>query len=81
MDPDAHALTGWMVTVAGQSANQGTNNLEYPGFDASLGMAAAAWPDGQRATAVRLRSRIARNSLPSRQFGHSSVFATARPTS
>ena len=38
VDPDTHALTGWMVTVAGQSANQGTNNLEYPGFDASLGM-------------------------------------------
>jgi hypothetical protein len=29
--------TGWMVTVTGQSNSSGTNNLEYPTFDVTLG--------------------------------------------
>jgi len=36
-DPGTGALTGWMVTVAGQASNGGTNNLEYPVFDPTLG--------------------------------------------
>ena len=29
-------LTGWLLTVAGKSNNEGTNNLEFPNFDATL---------------------------------------------
>jgi hypothetical protein len=36
-DPTTHVLTGWMVSVTGQSNNEGTNNLEYPVFDPTLG--------------------------------------------
>ena len=31
-------LTGWMVTVTGKSENRGTNNLDYPTFDPTLGI-------------------------------------------
>ena len=38
MDPPNRdmALTGWLLTVAGKSNNEGTNNLEYPNFDPTL---------------------------------------------
>jgi hypothetical protein len=29
-------LTGWSATVTGKSSNEGTNNFEYPTFDASF---------------------------------------------
>ena len=29
-------LTGWLLTVGGKSNNKGTNNLEFPNFDATL---------------------------------------------
>jgi hypothetical protein len=35
-NPDTGALTGWVVTVAGQASHGGTNNLEYPFFDPML---------------------------------------------
>jgi len=35
-------LTGWMVTVTGKSSDHGTNNLEYPTFDLTLGIFPAA---------------------------------------
>lgn len=35
--PENPVLTGWMVTAEGKSANAGTNNLEYPTFDPTLG--------------------------------------------
>lgn len=38
VSPEDTTLTGWMVTVAGQSSNRGTNNLEYPTFDPTLGV-------------------------------------------
>jgi hypothetical protein len=34
--PGSGALTGWVVTVAGQASNRGTNNLEYPYFRPDL---------------------------------------------
>lgn len=37
VSPEDTELTGWMVTVAGQSSKRGTNNLEYPTFDPTLG--------------------------------------------
>ena len=37
VSPEDARLTGWMVTVAGQSSNGGTNNLEYPSYDVTLG--------------------------------------------
>lgn len=36
--PESTVLSGWVVTATGSSANRGTNNLEYPTFDASLGI-------------------------------------------
>jgi hypothetical protein len=35
-DPAAPLLTGWVVSVTGQSSSHGTNNLEYPTFDPTL---------------------------------------------
>jgi hypothetical protein len=35
-DPGTGALTGWMVTAAGQASNAGTNNLEFPIFNPTL---------------------------------------------
>jgi hypothetical protein len=35
--PTDLTLTGWMVTVEGKSHDTGTNNLEYPTFDPTLG--------------------------------------------
>jgi len=35
--PETKHLTGWTVSVAGQSSNRGTNILEYPTFDPTLG--------------------------------------------
>lgn len=35
--PEDTTLTGWMVTVTGKSNNRGTNDLEYPTFDFTLG--------------------------------------------
>jgi hypothetical protein len=37
IDPAAQTLTGWMVTVQGSSNNEGTNVLEFPTFDVTLG--------------------------------------------
>lgn len=36
--PEDSTLTGWMVTVTGKSENRGTNNLEFPTFDPTLGI-------------------------------------------
>jgi hypothetical protein len=36
-DPATPVLTGWMVSVTSQSSAHGTNNLEYPTFDPTLG--------------------------------------------
>ena len=48
--PEDARLTGWMVTVAGQSSNGGTNNLEYPGYDTTLG---GAFPAAVRLSTLR----------------------------
>ena len=37
--PTDLTLTGWMVTVEGSSLFSGTNNLEFPTFDPTLGQA------------------------------------------
>jgi len=34
--PANPVLTGWIVSVTGQSSSNGTNNLEYPTFDPTL---------------------------------------------
>lgn len=34
---DDRSFNGWVVTVTGKSENRGTNNLEYPTFDPTLG--------------------------------------------
>lgn len=49
-NPEDARLTGWMVTVAGQSSNGGTNNLEYPGYDTTLG---GAFPAAVRLSTLR----------------------------
>lgn len=36
--PDNPVLAGWMVSVTGQNSSHGTNNLEYPTFDPTLGI-------------------------------------------
>jgi hypothetical protein len=36
-DPAAPVLTGWVVSVTGFNNSHGTNNLEYPTFDPTLG--------------------------------------------
>ena len=36
--PENPVLTGWMVSVTGQNSSHGTNNLEYPTFDPTLGI-------------------------------------------
>jgi hypothetical protein len=36
--PENPVLTGWMVSVTGQNSSHGTNNLEYPTFDPTLGV-------------------------------------------
>jgi hypothetical protein len=38
--PENPVLTGWVVSVTGQSNSHGTNNLEYPIFDPTLGIPA-----------------------------------------
>lgn len=38
VSPENLSLTGWVVTVEGKSENAGTNNLEYPTFEPTLGM-------------------------------------------
>ena len=43
-------LTGWLVTVAGKSADQGTNNLEFPTNHPSL---FGLYPDATRASTLR----------------------------
>jgi hypothetical protein len=48
--PEDTTLTGWMVTVTGQSNNQGTNNLEFPSFDATL---SNNFPTAVRASTLR----------------------------
>lgn len=35
--PENPVLSGWMVSVTGQNSSHGTNNLEYPTFDPTLG--------------------------------------------
>lgn len=50
VSPDDARLTGWMVTVAGQSSNGGTNNLEYPSYDITLG---GAFPAAVRMSTLR----------------------------
>lgn len=35
---DSTVLSGWVVNAMGSSANSGINNLEYPTFDATLGV-------------------------------------------
>jgi hypothetical protein len=37
VSPDNPLLTGWVVSVTGQNNSHGTNNLEYPTFDPTLG--------------------------------------------
>jgi hypothetical protein len=36
MAPGDTRLTGWLANVMGKSADQGTNDLEYPNFDVTL---------------------------------------------
>ncbi|MEJ2515508.1 MAG: hypothetical protein P8080_07595 [Gammaproteobacteria bacterium] len=48
--PDDPVLTGWMVTAEARAANHGTNNLEYPTFDATLG---GAFVDAARISTLR----------------------------
>jgi hypothetical protein len=36
MGPGDTRLTGWMANIMGKSADEGTNNLEYPNFDVTL---------------------------------------------
>lgn len=50
VSPDDTTLTGWMVTVAGKSANEGTNNLEYPNFDPTFG---GMFPTAARLSTLR----------------------------
>jgi hypothetical protein len=52
-DPGTGALSGWVVTVAGQASNAGTNNLEYPNFDPSLGFLPATRISTLRGSWVR----------------------------
>ena len=48
--PQDLTLTGWMVTVAGKSADHGTNNLEFPTNHPSL---FGLYPDATRASTLR----------------------------
>lgn len=50
VSPDDTTLTGWMVTAAGKSANEGTNNLEYPTFDPTFG---GMFPTAARLSTLR----------------------------
>ena len=43
-------LTGWMVTATGKSADHGTNNLEFPVFDATLN---GSFPDAVSLSSMR----------------------------
>jgi len=36
--PGDSTLTGWMGTVTGKSSNEGSNNIEFANFDATLGL-------------------------------------------
>jgi hypothetical protein len=47
--PEDTTLSGWMVTVTGKSENRGTNNLEYPTFDPTLGI----FPQAVRISSMR----------------------------
>jgi hypothetical protein len=48
--PEDTTLTGWVVTVTGKSHFHGTNNLEYPTFDATL---AGTFPNADRISTLR----------------------------
>lgn len=37
VSPEDTTLTGWIAVVTGKSENSGTNNLDYPTFDPTLG--------------------------------------------
>lgn len=50
VSPENKVLSGWMVTAEGKSNGHGTNNLEYPNFDATLGN---NFPDAVRISTLR----------------------------
>lgn len=49
-NPGTGALTGWVVTVAGQSSKAGTNNLEHSYFDPTL---SGLFPSAARLSTLR----------------------------
>lgn len=48
--PEDTTLTGWMVTATGKSNNQGTNNLEFPNYEPTLG---GFFPNAVRISTMR----------------------------
>jgi hypothetical protein len=58
--PTDLTLTGWMVTVEGKSHLSGTNNLEYPTFDPTLG---GAFPAVRISTLRGIWERTGRNTF------------------
>jgi hypothetical protein len=58
--PTDLTLTGWMVTVEGKSHDTGTNNLEYPTFDPTLG---GAFPADRISTLRGAWERTGRNTF------------------
>jgi hypothetical protein len=51
--PEILTLTGWVVTVEGKSHDAGTNNLEFPTFDPTLGIQTPPFSAAVRISTLR----------------------------